>query len=53
MAITLNKLSAKYVVSHKGALFAKIASYGNQYKTDILSGVTQACVIVENSPSHH
>ena len=52
MAIALNKIPSKYVVSRKGALFAKIASYGNQYKTDILAGLTQACVIVEKSPSH-
>ena len=52
MALTLNNIPAKYVVSRKGALFAKIASYGNQYKTDILASVTQACVLVQKTPSH-
>ena len=52
MALALNGIPAKYVVSRKGALFAKIASYGMQYKTDILSSVTQACMVVEKSPSH-
>ena len=52
MALALNKIPAKYVVSKKGALFAKIASYGNQHRTDIFSSLTQACLSVKESPSH-
>jgi|GEM_PF-144882 len=52
MALALNNMPPKYVVSKKGALFAKIASYGKQYQTDIFSSVTQASVIVKNSPNH-
>ena len=52
LAIALNSIPPKYVVSKRGALFAKIASYGNQYKTDIYSRLTQACVMVKQSPSH-
>jgi competence protein ComFB len=53
LAIALNNIQPKYVVTQKGALFAKIESYGNQYKTDILAKLTQACDIVGQSPSHH
>ena len=52
LALALNRMPPKYVVSKKGALFAKIASYGNQYKTDIFSNLTHACVVVKDSPSH-
>ena len=52
MAITLNNIPAKYVVSLRGALFAKIASHGSQYRTDIFSSLTQACTSVKASPSH-
>ena len=52
MAFALNSMPARYVVSHKGALFAKIASYGNQYRTDIFASLTQACNIVKQSPHH-
>ena len=52
LALALNRMPPKYVVSQKGALFAKIASYGNQYKTDIYTSLTHACVIVKDSPSH-
>jgi len=52
MAFALNSMPARYVVSHRGALFAKIASYGNQYRTDIISSLTQACNIVKQSPHH-
>lgn len=52
LALALNNIPPKYVVTHKGALFAKIASYGNQYKTDVLASLTNACNVVKNSPSH-
>jgi len=52
LALALNRMPPKYVVSKKGALFAKIASYGNQYKTDIYTSLTHACVVVRDSPSH-
>ena len=52
LALALNSMQPMYVVTQRGALFAKIASYGNQYKTDILAKLTQACVTVRQSPSH-
>ena len=52
LALALNNMTPKYVVTPKGALFAKISSYGNQYKTDILASLTHACAIVRETPSH-
>lgn len=52
LAIALNSMLPKYVVTHTGELFAKVESYGNQYKTDILSKLTQACTKVRQTPSH-
>jgi len=52
MAFALNNVPAKYVVSRRGALFAKISSYRNQYRTDTIASLTQACSIVMRSPRH-
>ena len=52
MAFALNHMPAKYVVSRRGVLFTKAASYGSQYRTDIFSSLTQACNIVKQSPRH-
>ncbi|MCL1808134.1 MAG: late competence development ComFB family protein [Clostridiales bacterium] len=52
IAVTLNNIPSKYVVSLKGSLFAKITSYGMQYRTDIYSKLAEACAKVSKSPSH-
>ena len=52
LALALNSMAPKYVVSQRGALFAKISSYGNQYKIDIFTHLSQACEKVKKSPSH-
>lgn len=52
LAIALNSIPPKYVVTPRGALFAKISSYGTQYQTDIFAHLTKACVAVSKSPSH-
>lgn len=52
LALTLNNIPPKYVVTRKGELFAKIESYGSQYKTDITAKLTQACLLVKESPNH-
>jgi len=52
LALALNSIPPRYVVTQRGALFAKISSYGTQYQTDIFSHLTKACVTVSQSPSH-
>ena len=52
IAMTLNILPPKYIVTEKGMLFAKISSYENQYTTDLTSALTKACLAVKGSPRH-
>ncbi|MCL2088826.1 MAG: late competence development ComFB family protein [Oscillospiraceae bacterium] len=52
VAYTLNSLPPKYTVSHKGMLFSKIATYENQYTSDISTAMTRAVITVMNSPRH-
>ena len=52
LAIALNSIPPKYVVTQRGALFAKISAYGTQYQTDIFAHLTKACVTVGKAPSH-
>lgn len=52
IALALNDLPARYTVTHKGMLFTKIASYENQYSADINRALTQACMLVNETPRH-
>lgn len=52
VAITLNNLKPKYVVSDKGRLYGKISSMTYQYNADIIKEVTKAIAIVGENPLH-
>ena len=52
VAITLNNLKPKYVVSDKGRLFGRINSMTYQYNADIIKEVTKAIAIVGKNPLH-
>jgi competence protein ComFB len=52
MAIMLNKLKSKYVVTEKGALFAQMDDFDPQYKIDLMTIMNDAVQIVKNSPRH-
>lgn len=52
LAIALNKLPPKYIVSEKGELFTKIQSLNEQFEIDIISVVTQAAMQVKQNPRH-
>ena len=52
MAIALNTLPQKYVVTRKGELYAKINSLQNQFEVDIISAITKATSIVGRNPRH-
>ena len=52
MAISLNSLPAKYIVTEKGQLYSKIETLRQQFDVDIISAVTKAVVIVSRSPRH-
>jgi len=50
MAIMLNNLKPKYVVTDKGALFAQLDDFDPQYKIDFITIMSQAIKIVNNGP---
>ena len=52
MAIMLNNLKPKYVVTDKGALWAQMDDFDPQYKIDFMTAMTQAIQIVRNGPRH-
>ncbi len=52
VAITLNNLKPKYVVSGKGRLFAKINDTTYQHNGDIAEEVAKAIKIVGENPLH-
>ena len=52
MAIMLNKLQPKYVVTDKGALFAQMDDFDPQHRTDLMTIMTQAVKIVNDGPRH-
>ena len=52
LAYILNAIPAKYVVTHKGRLYAKVATLEQQYTTDIIAAVTKAAELVKANPAH-
>jgi len=52
MAIALNSLPPKYVVTNKGTLFTKISMLQNQFDTDVIAALTNAIKIVSSKPRH-
>lgn len=48
----LNRLPAKYFVSHQGELQTKIIEFENQMQVDIITTVTKAIEIVSVHPRH-
>lgn len=53
IAIALNKLPPKYVVTKRGYLISKLATYRTQYHTDVVSTITGACLRVKKYPNHN
>lgn len=52
MALALNQLPAKYVVTEKGEVISKLESSILQKQIDILAAVVTAGKIVSSSPRH-
>ena len=52
MAIALNRLPTKYVVTDKGELFAKVDNLRGQFDADLITAITQAAMIVGKNPKH-
>ncbi|MCL2616999.1 MAG: late competence development ComFB family protein [Defluviitaleaceae bacterium] len=52
LAIALNSLPPKYVVTRKGELYSKLETLRQQFDVDIIAAITKAAVIVNRSPRH-
>ena len=52
MAIMLNNLKPKYVVTDTGALYAQLDDFDPQYKIDFMTIMSQASLVVKKSPRH-
>ena len=52
LAITLNSLPAKYVVTKKGEMYTKLNNLQHQFDVDIVSAIAKASVIVSRNPRH-
>lgn len=52
VAIALNDLKPKYVVTRKGYAYAKVSELQAQFRTDIIVAVNKAMSQVRNSPRH-
>ncbi|MCI8285614.1 MAG: late competence development ComFB family protein, partial [Firmicutes bacterium] len=52
VALTLNKVPPKYVVTHKGILYARINACLPQYQTDLVTAISEACLTVKNHARH-
>ncbi len=52
MAIALNRLPAKYVVTPEGEQFVKLITLQSQFEVDTLAEVVKAIEIVKNSKRH-
>jgi len=52
MAIALNQLPAKYIVTEKGELYSKINTLRQQFEVDVIAAITKAAVLVKRTPRH-
>lgn len=51
-AIALNALPSKYTVTERGELYAKLATFRDQMRVDVLREVLNAIELVVSNPSH-
>ena len=52
IAIALNNLPVKYVVTERGHLFSKVNEMEIQFETDIIKEIVKAINTVSKSPHH-
>jgi competence protein ComFB len=52
MAITLNALPSRYIVTGKGELFAKTDKMDGQFDISIVSELTKAAAKIRENPNH-
>lgn len=52
LAITLNNLPTKYVVTNEGETYSKTSILIQQFEIDVISEVTKAAELVRKNPRH-
>lgn len=52
VALALNFLPPRYIVSHQGETFTKVRELEQQFNIDILSAIANAAIIVGKKPRH-
>ena len=52
MAIALNSIQPKYVVTKKGQLYTKLYALQQQFDVDIILAITKAAEMVSKNPRH-
>jgi len=52
IALALNSLPSKYVVSDKGELYAKVNELEQQFDIDVETAIIKAAVFVSENPRH-
>ncbi len=52
IAIALNNIKPRYVVSERGELYTKLSTLEAQNETDVIKEIAKACQIVKNNPRH-
>lgn len=52
IALTLNQLGAKYVVTPEGELYAKLCTMASGYELEILKAIAKSVRMVKEKPNH-
>ena len=52
MAIMLNNMKPRYVVTDQGALYAQMSDFDPQFKVDMMTNMGLAVKIVNSRPKH-
>ena len=52
IALALNRLPGRYVVSAKGRVYAKLSEVNAQFQVDVMASLTKAILQVSKNPQH-
>jgi competence protein ComFB len=52
IALSLNSLPSKYVVSAKGELYAKLRQLEQQFDIDVETAIVKSAIFVSKNPKH-
>jgi competence protein ComFB len=52
MAIALNSLPPKYIVTEKGLLYSRIPNFNQQFNADVVAAIAKGIKVVNENPRH-